>query len=1036
MEARWRIELFGGIRVLPASDQATDPSEPKARRLPIQKSALLLAYLALHLRQSHPRDRLLDLFWPDMDADAGRDNLSKALSTLRHQLEPVGVPAGSVLLADRQSVQLDPDAVSTDVADFDELLRAAAHVEGPDTHASLLERAIALYRGELLPGCYGEWVLLEQARCSERYADALEEWAGALEQMGDLESALAAAHRAVEADPYREEPYRAQMRLYATVGRTGAALKVFQELARILKADLGISPAASTRELADRIQQNPDAFLIPRAPRPPREGDRPETGDHRFVAVPEDGVTGPEDGSGFVAPSPRRPVPPSELPLQLTRFFGREREVAHLTRWLRDPETRLVTLTGSGGSGKTRLALEVARQTAPEFAGRVWFVDLAPLRDPSLIPFAVAGALRLPATPGQDPLDGVVEALRESSCLLLLDNFEHLLRDLCPESEGPPRGGSTALVRLLLERVPELTCLVTSRQPLHLGGEHEFPILPLAVPERSAAPERLAAYGSVALYVDRAQSARPDFAVTAQNAEAVAALCRKLEGMPLAIEMAAAWAKTLSPAQMLERIEGHLDLLVSRRRDLPPRHQSLRATFEWSYDLLSPELQACFAWLSVFRGGWDLEAAEQLAAAAPFTPRPEGEERGGRRPKGALALLSELQEQSWIVVEERENETRWRMLEPLREYALEKLAGRCETESVCAWHARYFLDLAEQAEREAQGLQRKACMERLEREHDNLRAVLAWCQADPCRAEMGLRLGASLEWFWLRQGYAAEGRQWLERALARCDQASIEVRAKALTNAGWLAEHQGDRASCAALAGAARSLYEQTLASLRDGEDKSALAARLHRLGGLAFWQGDRAAAEAYYEESLALFREVGDQRSIAMMLYALGGEILARGDRKAAQALFEESLTIWRALGEKQGLIHPLGAVGHIARDEGEFGRAAALYRESLALRVEAQDRFEVAQSLGDFAILAARQGQAERAVRLLGATEARCEALATRLQAAVPVDIAPVVAAAQAALGEEAFTAAWAEGRAMTLEQAIAYAVEDAPTSSGESG
>jgi predicted ATPase/DNA-binding SARP family transcriptional activator len=1025
-DPRCRLELFGGLRLLQGDRVLT--------RFRTHKAATLLAYLALHLRQSHPRDQLVDLFWPEMELEAGRVNLSTALTSLRRPLEPPGIPSGSVLVADRRSVQLNPAAVATDVAEFDALLDAASRAGDLAERTVLLERAVGLYRGELFPGCLEEWALLARARCSERYVDALEHLAAAREETGDLEGALAAARRAVEADPYREEPYRAQMRLYAFQGRVAAALETYRKLEQVLQAELGVSPAAVTRELAAQLQRNPEAAGAGF----PARGAGPMPGGHSApgqlatppAAVPGSQLSAPpiadlgsrnadlkDRSSQSASPNPHSAMggaaPQALLPLQLTRCFGREAEIAALIRRLGEPETRLATLTGPGGVGKTRLALEVARHLAPTFDGRVWFVELAALPDPNLIPFAVANALKLPLVSDKDPLEAVVEMLADTPCLLLLDNFEHLLR------EGPgPQGresqpvnksdrptGGTALVRLLLERVPQLTCLVTSRQPLHLGGEQEFPVPTLGVPTGTETPERLMEWGSVALYADRAQLAKPDFALTERNAEAVARLCRKLEGMPLAIEMAAAWVKTLSPARILERLERQLELLVSRRRDLPPRHQSLRATIEWSHGLLTAEQQTCFARLSVFRGGWSLEAAEAVC--------------GGE----ALTLLSELQEQSLLVMMEGEGEARYRLLEPLREYAAEKLEEQGGTGAARAQHAAYFLALAEEPGGNRSTLAWWEWLTRLELEYDNLRSVLEWSLAEE-KLEEALRLAGALAALWGHRGPVTEGRRWLEQVLAKAS-AQTSARARALQAAGWLAVLQDDGA-------AARPLYEQSLAIWQALGDKSGIANSLHNLGD-AMGSSDLEAARSYYERSLALWQELGNRRFSAAPLCNLGYIAKRQGDYLRARALFEEAMAIDREFGHRGG--DAAVELGDVLCPLGEYARARAVLSKSLADAHELGNRVLLLAVLCNFARLAwaeataeehpaeggTGQGRLRKSARLYGAAAALRDAIGLLPKGHKWERFDREAAALRAALGEEAFAAAWTEGHSMTLEQAI---------------
>jgi predicted ATPase len=664
---------------------------------------------------------------------------------------------------------------------------------------------------------------------------------------------------------------------------------------------------------------------------------------------------------------------------------------------------------------------------APAFAGRVWFVDLAGLPDPNLIPFAVGNALQLAPVSGSDPLRPVVDLLGDAPCLLVLDNFEQLLRD--PGSGGKNghpagSGGGAAYVRLLLERVPRLTCLVTSRQPLHLGGEQEFPLPPLPVPEGSASPEHLLECGSVALYVDRAQAAKPDFAVTAQNAAAVAALCRKLEGMPLAVEMAAAWAKTLPPARMLERLEHQLDLLISRRRDLPPRQQRLRATIQWSYDLLSPELQTWFARLGIFRGGWTLEAAEAVCSGV------EGD---------ALLVLSELQEHSLIVAEEEG--ARYRMLEPLREFAREQLASE-EHAALARRHTEFFHGFLKQelAHAEVRLADEQAALERLEQEHDNLRTALAWSQSaalagNPSALALGLALGGDLGLFWSLRGYLREAREQLERLLAIDSQvrsneaagagspgeARCLARSRLLARAGLVAGDQGDYP-------AMRAHFQESLYLRRQFGGPKEIAYSLAYLGGAAREEGDLEAARSYFEEALAINREqgAGGEPGCALALGNLGGVAFCRGQLDAARRFYEESLALYRRLGDKRGSAWVLHGLAMLARRTDDLQAGRMLEAESLKLRHGLSSPQGVAECLLGFAELAPAEGAPARAARLLGAAAALCEAIGYRLPAHERQVHDQAVAAVRAARRDGPFEAAWREGQALTLEQAVAETLQ----------
>ena len=694
VDVRCRVEMLGALRAVQGEQTHT--------RFRTHKAASLLAYLALHLQQAHPRERLLDLLWPDMEPQAARDNLSTTLTQLRRQLEPVGVPAGSILVTNKQHVRLNPEAVSTDVTDFYDLLRQARQINAEASKEGagkdelpLLEQAIALHRGPLLPGWYEEWVTPEQTRCQTAHLDALRALTKHGEAIGRYADALAWAEQVTSADPYDESGWQAQMRLLVRLRKPSAALQVYDNLEALFRQELGARPSAGSRQMAEMIRSDPRSALLLKA-----EADAavhlPQQMD---AAFPSSAGVSPQ-----AAPAPAVPAPASmpaapPLPLQLTHFFGRAQEREHLALLLQTPATRLVSLLGPGGAGKTRLSLEVAGQVAAAFANRVWFVPLADIPDAALIVSALAHTLRLPPDAQGDPLEGVAAHFGNAPCLLVLDNMEHLLRDAegAGKNDNPAMSGTAGLIRLLLHRVPSLAILVTSRTALRLGGEHVYPLPPLALPAEAdtGSLESLRVNDSIALYVDRARAARPDFALTASNAAAVSALCRRLEGMPLAIEMAAAWVKAIPPAKMLERLSQQLDILVSRRRDLPPRHQSLRATIEWSYNLLNAPLQDAFARLGVFRGGWTLEAAEAVCG------------------DNILPMLMELQEHSLIVLMEtetapstegevenandRETEPRYRMLEPLREFAWEKLMQKSRAEFAQAAHAEYFAQVADEA---------------------------------------------------------------------------------------------------------------------------------------------------------------------------------------------------------------------------------------------------------------------------------------------------------------------------------------------------
>lgn len=979
MDLRCRVELFGKLRLIQA-DQITT-------RFRTQKAAAMLAYLALYLRQDHARERILDLFWPEMDLDAARNNLSTLLVSLRRQLEPIGVAQSSVLIADRRNIRLNAEVVTTDVAEFDALLKAAGKSSSFTEQGALLEQAVSLYRGDLLPGVYDDWAIQEQDRCRARYVDALVQWSRCLQNLGECEAALATLQRAIAADPYREEVYASQMRLQAALGNPASALETYQHLAHFLKESLGVTPGGEARTLAEQLSRNPQALLATKITHPVMT--RPTV---EAEKVPTRSVQRPDR-------APSSSQSPTPLPLLLTRFFGREQELAQLETFVTDGSTRLLTLTGPGGMGKTRLAIEIAHRIAPAFARRVWFVSLADLTEPTLIPFALASALSLAASQRKDPLESVVEALGTDRCLLVLDNLEQLLRGgtNVAKGDGPNPGGAAAVVRLLLGRVPGLVCLTTSREPLHLEGEQEFPIAPLPLPLRKVAAEDLIRCSSVALFADRARLVRPDFTITESNREAVSMLCLRLEGMPLAIEMAAAWSNTHTPARILQRLEQQLDLLVSRRRDLPPRQQSLRVTIEWSYHLLLESERALLTRLSVFLGGWTEEAA--LAVCA------EGERADESSallpsPSAVRNALAGLVDKSLVRYEAGDTADRYRLLETVREYAGEKLKENGEAELLRARHQDYFLGFAEHAAALLMGPEQAVWLDRMESETDNFRAALNGKWAGVEGAERGLRLAGALLRFWHMRGHYTEGRAHLKRALEREGaQGETAARANALSGAGILAWAQSDYK-------AARVLYEQsveirnalgdrmgaagTLCNLgvlaasqgdyREAEERyqeclisfEALGARAQaaviyfNLGNLATNQAEYASALALYERSLALRRELKDTLGVAWCLHNLGCVANDQCRHTEGWALLQEGLALFRAVGDRQGIAASLTTLGSCASEQGDLSRAKPLFEESLILHRELGDRQAVAQTGNCLSRIASLEGEYAKAQAL----------------------------------------------------------------------
>ena len=1024
-----RIELLGELRVV--------HGDRVISRFRTQKSAGLAAYLALFLNQVHPRERIADLFWPDLDPEAGRQNLTTALTTLRRQFEAIGLPAQDVLLSDRHTVRLNPACVTTDLDAFDRLLDAVAAERDPVHRARLLSSAIALYRSEPLPGRYEEWALDLQERCAERYADGLDQWCAALEQIEEWQAALDVAMRVERADPYREAPRRVQMRAYAALGRSGTALEVYRQFEALLQETMGATPAPETKRLAERLRQDPRAF---------EAAAHPDSGSVHTVSPSESKIS----QATPIPPIPdvRPALPTPLLPLQLTRFFGREQEITRLESLLQPDSNsggaRLITLTGPGGAGKTRLAVEAGRRAAPAFGGRVWFVDLAGLPGPEHIVRAILSAMKLASADTQeDPLQAIENELARGPGLILLDNFEHMLLQQPAPLDSAALIGPEA-VRHLLERAPSLICLITSRQPLRLGGEQEFPVPPLTLPDDlSEEPARISAYAGIALYTDRAILAKPDFALTQSNAAAVAALCRRLEGIPLAIEMAAAWAKTLTPAKMLERLERQLDILVSRRRDLPLRHQSLRATIEWSYSLLTPQQQDFLIRLSVFRGGWTLEAVEDLYGPA------------------ALELLMELQERSLVVTEQKEEEIRYSLLQTILEFSSERLESSGQAFEVRKRHCDHYLRLAEASEAQVASTGQVGLLPRLDAERDNLRAAMAFCLAPNGPIELGLRFPAAMHHYWESRGALAEGLGICLALIAHPGtETRSEGRANTLQTAFWMAFYQGDHAQgrawmeesldilrevgspfnlanglnamAAALIGAkeyarAQEACEESMTIWQQLGDRSKTCRAMHNLASVLRARGDIEGARRMFEECLELNRQARDITGSAGTLQVLSWLYFDQGDLVSARRVGEEALRLNRETGNKTWETFTLCSLAWVALGEGNTEEAFAHCSAGLVLLKDVGSKKDTASALECLAEIAHAEASWERAAQLWGSAVALRTATGRPGAHTNAHTYATKVEETRAALGESSFRAAWDRGGGRTMEEMLDYALQE---------
>jgi predicted ATPase/DNA-binding SARP family transcriptional activator len=901
------------------------------------KQRRLLAALAVAQGRTCSTDELVDAVWGASPPPSARKLLQIYVSRLRRVLP------GDAVVTRGPGYALDVDPEALDAVRFERLVADAAtalDAGNPALAASLSERALALWRGPAFAElAYEDFARPEAERLEELRVVALEQRLDAQLRLGRdvLADALALAAQ----HPLRERPQALAMLALYRAGRQTDALEAYAATHQLLREELGLEPGPELRELQRRILQQDPALLSPAA-----------------------------------EPVRLLPVPPNPL-------VGRERELEAIRALLTRRDVRLLVLTGAGGSGKTRLALEAARDAAGSFANGSVLVELAPLRDPELVVPTIAHALEVAESQAQTPA-ALGEAVRDRELLVVLDNAEHL------------RVAAPAFVELLA-RAPRLTLLVTSRTVLHVSGEHVFPVAPLT---HEAALE---------LFEQRARALQPVFRLDEESREQVLAICDSVDRLPLAVELAAARTRVLAPAAILERLTERLGLLTGGPQDLPARQQTLRETLDWSYELLLPEARTFLARLSVFSGGFGVDAAAAVCG-------PDG---------SALELIQTLTDASLVLGERHGGEIRYRLLETVREYAAGRLL-ELDARETAMRHAEWSLALAEEAEPRLSGEDQSRWFRILETEHDNLRAALGYLAADG-EPEQRLRLAVALSRFWYVRGYLGEGRRLLEGALADAHGAAPLLLRRALTAVAALALLQGDYV-------AATDFAERALGAARQGDEPRFVANALSNLGAIVLAAGDTVRATAVLEEAVELARNVGDERITALAINNLGDLALTTGDYDRAGPLFAESHALLVARGDTANIARSLFNLGAVDLMLDRADAARSRFRASLELAQETDDKEDLAWCLEGLAAVAAAAGDGERASTLLGS--------ARELLKHMEADFKPFERQldeatndrARSLLGEAAHGSAMERGAEMPLAAAVELALDDAPAEAGE--
>ncbi|MEZ4866596.1 MAG: BTAD domain-containing putative transcriptional regulator [Caldilineaceae bacterium] len=1016
--AQLSLCLLGPFQVHWSGIPLTDFESDKARAL--------LAYLAVEMAQPHPREQVATLLWPHWSANGARANLRATLSNLRKTLRERGAQT-PYLLANRQTIQFNQTSNHyLDVQDFTQCLKAlstAAQSALDARRVTNLQQAVALCRKPFLDGFYldecaefEEWLLLTRERLQQQLLHALQRLAQIYEQQGDYTQARQYAQRQVEIDPLQEQAHQQLMRNLALLGERTAALQAYETYRRLLRHELGVEPDAETVTLHRQIQRGQ---LIPVQPQAYEQ---------------ESAARAPV----ILSLQDQRAVTRHNLPAPMTSFVGRDDERTKIGQWLRQKDVRLVTLTGPGGVGKTRLALETAQTLLADFVDGIYLVELAPLRAADTVLMALAQPLGVQESGSQTLFQAVQARLRDKQMLLVLDNFEHVM-------------AAADLVADLLTSAWGVKMLITSREALRLYGEYAVPITPLALPEDAMDIVKVGARDAVQLLIQRSQAFQPDFQINENNARAIAQICIRLDGLPLAIELAAARLRYDSPQGLWTSLnqQGALNLLHHGPRNVAPKHKTLHNALAWSYDLLGEGEQLVFRRLAVFAGGCTVDALVAVCSSGDVDLHGADTDR-------IQAILNSLFDKSLIQRRTLPNgQDRYTLLETIREYGLRQLVTHGEEATACRSHTEYYLALAEAVDADFRRGGASTYLAPIRREQDNLRAAMKWT-IDQGETALALRLSGVLTNLWESEGFFSEGLEWSQKAiqLAR-HKAPTPTMLKALWYTGFLALGLGELAT-------ARPLFEQCLHGSRQLKNYHWMARSLSMLAGLSFLQGDYAEMTALDEESLYIRRAQAVDWSLGMALQYIGGRLAKLDDRQRAHRYLEEGLAILRKMGHQYGCTIALTAMGRLCIQEGNYDRTRQVldeaqqiaqatghssnYASVLSLSVEfaiAEKNYAEAQTLATaalslynragqkirlvemldlFARLFVCQQNALQAVYLAGAATTLRRSLGLVLPPTDQAQFNHTLAQVRRQLHEQAITAAWAAGAALTLDAAVA--------------